>query len=189
MHFYRTNEFRVGLKIMLNGEPYAIIENEFVKPGKGQPFNRVRLRQLLSGKKIIEKIFKSGDAVEAADIIDRHLNYLYNNGEFWYFINNQNYELVAADAKAVGDYAKWLVKQTPCVLTLWKDQPIAVVPPNFVELEVLSTDPGIKGDAISSIYKPATLTTGVIVKVPLFINKGEIIKVDTRTSMYISRVK
>ncbi|AIN47510.1 elongation factor P [Candidatus Palibaumannia cicadellinicola] len=188
MTSYNTNEFRSGLKIMLDGEPCAIIDHEFVKPGKGQAFNRVRLRQLISDK-VLEKTFKSGDSVEAADVIDLHLNYLYKDSYLWYFINNNNFEQLAADAKAVGDHAKWLVKQAACVLTLWNGQPIIVTPPKFVELEVISTNPGIKGDTVSTSYKPATLTTGAIVKVPLFIQNGEIIKVDTRSSEYVSRVK
>ncbi|MGL9774625.1 MAG: elongation factor P [Sodalis sp. (in: enterobacteria)] len=188
MESYSTNEFRSGLKIMLDGEPCAIIENEFVKPGKGQAFNQVRLRKLVSGK-VLEKTFKSGDSVEAADVMDINLTYLYNDGEFWHFMNNENFEQLAADAKAVGDKAKWLVEQAECVLTLWNSQPIAVTPPNFVELEITETDPGLKGDTAGTGGKPATLTTGAVVKVPLFVQIGEIIKVDTRSGEYVSRVK
>lgn len=188
MASYSTNEFRSGLKIMLDGEPCAIIENEFVKPGKGQAFNRVRLRKLVSGK-VLEKTFKSGDSVEAADVMDMNLTYLYNGGEFWHFMNNENFEQLAADAKAVGDNAKWLVEQAECVLTLWNGQPIAVTPPNFVELEITETDPGLKGDTAGTGGKPATLTTGAVVKVPLFVQIGEVIKVDTRSGEYVSRVK
>lgn len=188
MASYSTNEFRSGLKIMLDGEPCAIIENEFVKPGKGQAFNRVRLRKLVSGK-VLEKTFKSGDSVEAADVMDINLTYLYNDGEFWHFMNNDNFEQLAADAKAVGDNAKWLVEQAECVLTLWNGQPIAVTPPNFVELEITETDPGLKGDTAGTGGKPATLTTGAVVKVPLFVQIGEVIKVDTRSGEYVSRVK
>lgn len=188
MASYSTNEFRSGLKIMLDGEPCAIIENEFVKPGKGQAFNRVRLRKLVSGK-VLEKTFKSGDSVEAADVMDMNLTYLYNDGEFWHFMNNENFGQLAADVKAVGDNAKWLVEQAECVLTLWNGQPIAVTPPNFVELEITETDPGLKGDTAGTGGKPATLTTGAVVKVPLFVQIGEVIKVDTRSGEYVSRVK
>ncbi|MFT4464825.1 MAG: elongation factor P [Sodalis sp. (in: enterobacteria)] len=188
MASYSTNEFRSGLKIMLDGEPCAIIDNEFVKPGKGQAFNRVRLRKLVSGK-VLEKTFKSGDSVEAADVMDINLTYLYSDGEFWHFMNNENFEQLAADAKAVGDNAKWLVEQAECVLTLWNGQPIAVTPPNFVELEITETDPGLKGDTAGTGGKPATLTTGAVVKVPLFVQIGEVIKVDTRSGEYVSRVK
>lgn len=188
MASYSTNEFRSGLKIMLDGEPCAIIENEFVKPGKGQAFNRVKIRKLLTNK-VLEKTFKSGDTVEAADVMDLNLTYLYTDGEFWHFMNNETFEQLAADEKAVGDNAKWLVEQADCVLTLWNGQPIAVTPPNFVELEITDTDPGLKGDTAGTGGKPATLATGAVVKVPLFVQIGEVIKVDTRSGEYVSRVK
>jgi elongation factor P len=188
MASYSTNEFKQGLKIMQDGEPCAIIENEFVKPGKGQAFNRVKIRKLISGK-VLEKTFKSGDSVEAADVMDMNLTYLYNDGEFWHFMNNETFEQLAADAKAVGDNAKWLVEQAECVLTLWNGQPISVTPPNFVELEITETDPGLKGDTAGTGGKPAVLVTGAVVKVPLFVQIGEVVKVDTRSGEYVSRVK
>ncbi|MGP4123671.1 MAG: elongation factor P [Sodalis sp. (in: enterobacteria)] len=188
MASYSTNEFRSGLKIMLDGEPCAIIDNEFVKPGKGQAFNRIRLRNLVSGK-VLEKTFKSSDSVEAADVMDLILTYLYNDDEFWHFMNNKNFEQLAADAKAVGDNAKWLVEQAECVLTLWNGRPIAVTPPNFVELEIIETDLGLKGDTAGTGGKPATLTTGAVVKVPLFVQIGEVIRIDTRSGEYVARVK
>ncbi|MPW31432.1 elongation factor P [Agarivorans sp. B2Z047] len=188
MASYSTSEFKGGLKIMLDGEPYAILENEFVKPGKGQAFNRVKLRRLLTGK-VLEKTFKSGESVEAADVMDYELAYLYNDGEFYHFMNNDTFEQIAADEKAVGDTAKWLVEQDVCVITTWNENPIAVMPPNFVELEVTETDPGLKGDTAGTGGKPATLSTGAVVRVPLFIQIGEVIKVDTRSAEYVGRVK
>lgn len=185
---FSTNQFRSGLKIIFDGEPCMIIDNEFIKPGKGQAFNRVRLRKLVSGK-VLEKTFKSSDSVEVADVIDISLTYLYNDSKFWYFMNNENFEQLAADAKVVGNNAKWLVEQVECVLTLWNDQPIAVTLPKFVELEIIETDPGLKGDTVGTSNKLATLTTGVMVKVPLFVQIGEVIKVDTRSGEYVSRVK
>ncbi|PHM37122.1 elongation factor P [Xenorhabdus innexi] len=188
MATYSTNEFRSGLKIMLDGEPCAILDSEFVKPGKGQAFARVRIRKLISGK-LLEKTFKSTDSVESADVMDVNLTYLYNDGEFWHFMNNETFEQLAADEKAVGDNAKWLIDQAECVLTLWDGRPIAVTPPNFVELEIVDTDPGLKGDTAGTGGKPATLSTGAVVKVPLFVQIGEVIKVDTRSNEYVSRVK
>ncbi|MBY6187679.1 elongation factor P [Marinobacter hydrocarbonoclasticus] len=188
MASYATNEFRSGLKIMLDGEPCNIIENEFVKPGKGQAFNRVKIRKLLTGK-VLEKTFKSGDTVEAADVMDHELAYLYNDGEFWHFMNNDTFEQIAADAKAVGDSEKWLVEQDVCTITVWDGNPITVTPPNFVELEVTETDPGLKGDTQGTGGKPATLATGAVVRVPLFIAIGEVVKVDTRTGEYVERVR
>lgn len=188
MATYSTNEFRSGLKIMLDGEPCAIVESEFVKPGKGQAFARVRIRKLISNK-LLEKTFKSTDSVESADVMDLNLTYLYSDGEFWHFMNNETFEQLAADEKAVGDNAKWLIDQADCIVTLWNGQPIAVTPPNFVELAVVDTDPGLKGDTAGTGGKPATLSTGAVVKVPLFVQIGEVIKVDTRSGEYVSRVK
>lgn len=173
---------------MLDGEPCHILENEFVKPGKGQAFNRVKIRKLISGK-TLEKTFKSGDSVEAADVMDRQLAYLYSDGEFWHFMDNQSFEQVAADKKAVGEMEKWLVEQNECTVTLWNENPISITPPNFVELEVTETDPGLKGDTQGTGGKPATLITGAVVRVPLFIQIGEVIKVDTRSGEYVERVR
>lgn len=188
MASYSTNEFRAGMKIMQDNEPCVIVENEFVKPGKGQAFNRVKVRKLISNR-VLEKTFKSGESVEAADVMDVNLTYLYNDGEFWHFMNNETFEQLAADEKAVGENVKWLVEQAECIVTLWNGQPIAVTPPNFVELEITETDPGLKGDTAGTGGKPATLSTGAVVKVPLFVQIGEVIKVDTRSGEYVSRVK
>lgn len=188
MASYSTNEFRSGLKIMLEGEPFSIVENEFVKPGKGQAFNRVKVRNLLSGR-VIERTFKSGDSAEAADVFDVEMQYLYNDGEFWYFMDINTYEQISADSSAVGDNAKWLKEQAMCQLTLWNGVPITVNPPNFVELTITETDPGLKGDTSGGGGKPATLETGAVVRVPLFVQPGELIKVDTRSGEYVSRAK
>ena len=188
MATYSTNEFKSGLKIMLDGDPYTIVENEFVKPGKGQAFNRVKVRNLKSGR-VIEKTFKSGDSVEAADVIDMDMQYLYNDGEFWHFMVPDTFEQYAAGETAVADAAKWLKEQDVCIMTLWNNEPLSVTPPNHVILKIVQTDPGLRGDTATGGTKPATLETGAVVKVPLFIEEGETIKVDTRTGEYISRVK
>lgn len=188
MATYSTNEFKSGLKIILDGDPYTIVENEFVKPGKGQAFNRVRVRNLKTGR-VIERTFKSGDSVEAADVLDVEMQYLYNDGELWYFMDPQTFEQIPADVGAVGETAKWLKGQETCQLTLWNGTPIGVSPPNFVELAITETDPGVRGDTSSGGGKPATLETGAVVRVPLFVQTGEVIRVDTRTGEYVSRVK
>ncbi len=188
MASYSTNEFRSGLKIMLDGDPCAIIENEFVKPGKGQAFNRVKIRNLKTGR-VLDKTFKSGDSVDAADVVDTEMQYLYSDGEFWHFMDPQSYEQQAADATAVGDARQWLKAQDNCEVTLYNGSPIGVTPPNFVELEISDTDPGLKGDTAQGGTKPATLETGAVVKVPLFLEIGEQVKVDTRSGEYMSRVK
>jgi elongation factor P len=188
MATYSTNEFRGGLKIMLDGDPCSIIENEFVKPGKGQAFSRVKIRNLKTGR-VIERTFKSGDSVEGADVLDTSLQYLYSDGEFWHFMDPNSYEQIAADATAVGDATKWLKEQDSCEVTLWNGAPIAVTPPNFVVLAVTDTDPGVRGDTSGGGGKPATLETGAVVRVPLFIEIGDILRIDTRTGEYVARAK
>ncbi len=188
MATYSTNEFKGGLKIMLDGDPCSIIENEFVKPGKGQAFNRVKIRNLKTGR-VIERTFKSGESVEAADVMETDMQYLYNDGEFWHFMHPDTYEQVAADAAAVTEADKWLKEQDTCVVTLWNGSPIGVTPPNFVLLKVTETDPGVRGDTSGGGGKPATLETGAVVRVPLFIDVEEVIKVDTRTGEYVGRAR
>jgi elongation factor P len=188
MASYSTSEFRSGLKVMLDGDPCAIVENDIVKPGKGQAFNRVKLRNLKTGRSW-ERTFKSGESLEAADVMDHDMEYLYNDGEFWYFMDPVSYEQHQADSTAVGDSAQWLKEQDVCVITLFNGSPLSVTPPNFVELEIVETDPGVRGDTASGGSKPAPLSTGATVKVPLFIESGEIIRVDTRSGEYVSRVK
>jgi elongation factor P len=185
---YSTSEFKSGLKILLDGDPQSIVENEFVKPGKGQAFSRVRLRNLRTGR-VLEKTFKSGDTVEAADVMDVDMQYLYTDGEFWNFMQPDSFEQYSADAAAMGDAAKWLKGEEMCVMTLWNGAPLTVAPPNFVELQIVETDPGVRGDTASGGGKPAKLETGAVVRVPLFIENGEVIRCDTRSGEYVSRVK
>lgn len=188
MATYSTNDFKSGLKVMLDGDPCAIVENEFVKPGKGQAFNRVRLRNLKTGK-MWERTFKSGESLEGADVVDVEMQYLYSDGEFFHFMHPTSFEQQAADAAAVGDASIWMAEEDTCVVTLWNGVPLAVTPPNFVELEIVETDPGVKGDTAGTGGKPAKLTTGAVVRVPLFVQTGEVIKVDTRSGEYVNRVK
>lgn len=188
MASYQTNEFRSGLKIMIDNDPCSIIENEFVKPGKGQAFNRVKIRNLKTGR-VVERTFKSGESVEAADVLDVELQYLYNDGEFWYFMDTETYEQTGADKNAVGDAHLWLKEQDMCTITLWNGAPLSVEPPNFVNMAVTETDPGLRGDTSGGGSKPATLESGAVVQVPLFINIGDVLKIDTRTGKYVSRAK
>ena len=188
MASYNTNEFRSGLRIIIDADPYIIVENEFVKPGKGQAFNRVRIKNLKTAR-TVEKTFKSGDSVEAADVVDTEMQYLYSDGEFWHFMVPDSFEQYAADGNAVAEAKKWLREQDLCQVTLWNNAPLLVSPPNFVELEITDTDPGVRGDTASGGVKPATLSTGAVVRVPLFVEQGEKIRVDTRSGEYVSRVK
>ncbi|MHB1529860.1 MAG: elongation factor P [Acidiferrobacteraceae bacterium] len=188
MGTYSTNEFKSGLKIILDNDPYSIVENEFVKPGKGQAFNRVRIRNLKNGR-VVERTFKSGDTVEGADVVDAEMQYLYADGQFWHFMSPETYEQISADQTAVAEAAKWLKEQTLCMVTLWNGVPLSVQPPNHVVLKVVDTDPGVRGDTSGGGGKPAKLETGAVVRVPLFINIGELVRVNTVTGEYIARAK
>lgn len=185
---YSTSEFRGGLKVLMDGDPCVIVENEFVKPGKGQAFNRVRIKNLRTGR-TVDKTFKSGESLPGADVVDTDMQYLYADGEFWHFMVPDTYEQYAADENAVADAKEWLKEQDTCQVTLWNNVPLLVSPPNFVELEIVETDPGVRGDTASGGVKPAKLSTGAVVRVPLFVEQGEVIRVDTRTGNYVSRVK
>lgn len=190
MASYSTNELKAGLKVMHEGNPFTILENEYVKPGKGQAFNRVKMRNLKSGK-VLEVTFKSGDSLEGADVVDTEMDYLYNDGEFWHFMHPESFEQLQADKTAMGESPKWLRENSneKCIITLFNGVPLSVAPPNFVELTITETDPGLKGDTSGGGGKPATLETGAVVRVPLFVQQGEKIKVDTRTGEYLARVQ
>lgn len=188
MASYSTNEFKSGVKIILEGNPYSIVENEMVKPGKGQAFNRVKVRNLKNGK-VTERTFKSGDTAEAADVQETEMQYLYADGEFWHFMVPDNFEQYTAGKEALGDGAIWLKDGMSCTVMLWNGEPLNVTPPAHVELKVTETDPGLRGDTATGGGKPAKLETGATVRVPLFINEGEYVRVDTRTGEYIARAK
>ncbi len=181
-----TNDLRNGTKLILDGEPCTVVDNQFVRPGKGQAFSKTKVLYLLTGR-TVEKTFKSGESIETADVIDTDMDYIYNDGEFWYFMDPNTFEQVQADANAVGDAKNYLIEQDKCQVTLWNGSPIGVTPPNFVILEVTDTDPGLRGDTSGGGSKPATMHTGAVVKVPLFVNIGDKLKVDTRNGEYVSR--
>ena len=188
MATYSTNEFKTGMKILIDGDPYSIVENELVKPGKGQAFSRVKIRNLKNGR-VVERTWKSGDTVEAADVVDVDMQYLYSDGEFWTFMMPDTFEQHIAGKSAMGEAAQWLKDGTTCIVTLWNGQPLAVAPPAHVELKIVATDPGARGDTVTGGQKPAKLETGATVRVPLFLSEGEVIRVDTRSGEYISRAK
>lgn len=188
MSTYSTNEFRSGIKVLMDNDPYVIIDNEFVKPGKGQAFNRVKLRNLKTSR-VIEKTFKSGESLPAADVLEVDMQFLYYDGEHWHFMVQDTFEQHEIGEKVVSEAAKWLQEQDICIVTLFNGIPLSVTPPNFVVLEISDTDPGLKGDTSGGGSKAATLSTGAVVRVPLFLQIGEKIKVDTRTGDYVSRAK
>jgi elongation factor P len=188
MTTYSTNEMRPGHKVMMDNDPCIVLENEYVKPGKGQAFNRIKFRNLKTSR-VIERTLKSGDTMPGADVADIEVQYLYNDGTFWHFMAPDTFEQYTADKNAVGENAIWLKEQAECTITLFNGNPLTITPPNFVVLAVTETDPGLKGDTSGGGGKPATLETGAVVRVPLFVQIGDLIKVDTRTGDYLSRAK
>jgi elongation factor P len=188
MSSYGLNEIRSGMKLIIDNDPCVVVDNEFVKPGKGQAFNRLKYRNLKTGR-VIERTYKSGDSIPAADVVEIDAQFLYGDGSEWHFMAAETFEQYALHEPEVGDAKIWLKEQSDCKLTLWNGSPILIVPPMFVNLKVVETDPGLKGDTAGSGGKPAKLESGAVVRVPLFVQEGEIIKVDTRTGDYVSRAK
>ncbi len=188
MASYGLNDVKPGVKILVDGDPYSIVDADFIKPGKGQAFTRIKIRNLLNGR-TTEKTLKSSESFEGADVLETDMQYLYSDGEFWHFMDPNTFEQHQADKNAMGDAAQWLKGEEECVVTLFNGAPIAVQPPNFVELQIVETDPGVRGDTSGGGGKPAKLETGATVRVPLFVPQDEVIKVDTRSGEYVGRVK
>lgn len=183
-----TNEFKAGVKIEVEGQPYTIISNEFVKPGKGQAFNRVRLKHLLTGR-TIERTFKSGDKADVADVIETEMRMLYKEADGAIFMDDKTFEQFKISYESMGDNAQWLMEDQLYFIVFYKGQPVTVEPPTFMEMVVTETSPGARGDTASGrVLKPAVLESGAKIQVPIFINQGEKVKVDTRTGEYVSRV-
>jgi len=185
---YETSEFRKGLKIEVDGNPYIMVDVQFVKPGKGQAFTRTKLKNMITGA-VLERTFKSGEKIEKAQISERQMQYLYPESENWVFMDTTTYEQLYLGASVLEDTPSFLEDGMMVDVLFWGDKPIGVTPPTFVELEVTETEPGYKGDTSSNVQKPATLSTGKIVSVPLFVNQGDLLKIDTRTGTYVERVK
>lgn len=181
-----TNEMKAGTKVLIDGEPYSVVDNEYRKPGKGQATNTIKIRNLKNGR-VLDRTLKSGDTLEVADIEEVDMQYLYFDGEFWHFMNPATYEQMQAGKTACEGAAPWLKGEETVRILFFNGLPIAVTPPNSVELVITQTDPGLRGDTATGGTKPATLETGAVVRVPLFIQEGEKIKVDTRTGEYLSR--
>lgn len=183
-----TNEFRGGMKIEVEGQPYTIITNEFVKPGKGQSFNRVRIKHLISGR-LIEKTFKSGDKVDVADVLENNMRLLYTEAENGVFMDDVSFDQISIPLKNIGDTAQWLVEDLVYGIVFYKGQPVTVEPPTFMEMKIVETAPGDRGNTASGrVLKPAITQSGAKIQVPIFVDEGEIVKVDTRTGEYVSRV-
>ena len=186
---YSTNQFKNGLKFMLNGQPCTILQHEFHKPGKGQAVMRVKLRNLLTNN-VLDKTFKTGESVDAADIQEAQMQYLYKDSDTWCFMHtDETFEQVFVDKQAIADSLDWLKEEQIYTVLFWNNNPISVTPPNTVELKVVEAPPGVKGDTASGGSKPAILETGVTINVPLFVNANDIVKVNTQSKTYLARAK
>jgi elongation factor P len=183
-----TTDIRKGFKIVLDGQPWVFIDHQFVKPGKGQAFVRSRLRNMITGN-VIDRTFKSGEKLDKADTEDRTMQYLYPEGDARVFMDTSNYEQVTITDTQLGDTVYFLLDGTEVDVVFFQGRPIGITPPTFVELLVTETEPGFKGDTTSNVMKPAKLETGLTVQVPLFVEQGEKLKIDTRTNEYVERVK
>jgi elongation factor P len=181
-----TADFRNGLVVELDGDLMEIVDFQHVKPGKGGAFVRTKFKNVLTGR-VLEKTFRSGERFEEARVEDQTWQYLYTDGDLYHFMNNQTYEQVEVNADIVGEKSLWIKENMDCTLSFYKGKVISMEPPTFVELEVTRTDPGVQGDRASGGTKPATLESGATIQVPLYLEEGEIVKVDTRTGEYISR--
>lgn len=185
---FSTNEFKAGLKVEMEGQPYTIVSNEFVKPGKGQAFNRVKLKHLMTGR-VIERTFKSGDKLDEADVNEAYMRMLYKESDGVVFMDDNSFEQIKISSENIGDVDQWLKEDLVYQIVFYKGSPITVFPPTFLELKIIESAPGVRGDTSSGrVLKPAVLETGAKIQVPIFVEQGELIRVDTRTGEYVSRV-
>jgi elongation factor P len=182
-----TTEFRKGLKILVDNEPFVIVEFQHVKPGKGGAFVRTRIKSIVSGN-VLDRTFRSGDKVELPDVEERAMQYLYREGDQYHFMDTSSYDQIFVPAANLGDAVNYVKENLVITLSFYKGEAIEVVLPNFVELKITNTEPGIKGDTAQNATKPAVLESGYTLQVPLFVEEGEVVKIDTRTGQYMERV-
>lgn len=182
-----TSQFRNGLKVEIDGEPFTMTYFQHVKPGKGGAFVRTKIKNLRTGR-VLERTFRSGERLEEADVTESHMQYLYQDGDSLVFMDNQTYDQTPFTVEQVGDARKWLKENLEVEVLFWKGRPINIEIPSFIEYVITQCDPGVKGDTAQGATKPATLETGAVVQVPLFVKEGERIRVDTRTGEYVERV-
>jgi elongation factor P len=185
---YETSDIRKGLKLELDGDPWVVVDFQFVKPGKGNAFTRCRVKNMITGA-VLDKTWKSGEKLKPATMAERPMQYMYKDESGFHFMDQESYEQVALTREEVGDEANYLLENSTVAVLLFNDRPISISLPNFVELEVVETDPGVRGDTATGGRKPATLATGAVIQVPLFIERGETLRIDTRTGEYVERVK
>ena len=187
MASYSTSDFKKGIKVELDGEPYLMVEMDFMKPGKGQAVYRAKLKNLITGR-VVDRNYRSGDSIDAAEVSEFSVQYLYHDATGYHFMHPESYEQYQLTEEQVGDAAKWLKDETKVDVVFWNDRPITVTPPQQVQVEVTHTEPAAKGNTATNVQKPATVETGAQITVPAFINIGDVVKVDTRTGDYVERV-
>lgn len=182
-----TNDFKAGVKIVVDGQPYTIVVNQFVKPGKGQAFSRVKLKNLLTGR-VIERNFKSGEMFELADVKESKMRLLYVDGSGAVFMEDETFEQMTIPPEKIGDIRQWLLEDVIYSIVFYKGEIVTVEPPTFMELTIVETAEGLRGDTSGRVLKPALTNTGAKVQIPIFIDQGEVVRIDTRTGDYVSRV-
>ena len=186
---YSVSDIKKGLKVEIDGKPYNVVYFQFVKPGKGQAFTRTKLKNLLNGS-VLERTFKIVEKLKPADVSSATMQYLYNDGEAFHFMNTETFDQIAIETDTIGDDAKWLVEEMEVEVLFWGGNPVNIDLPNFVELQITYCEPGARGNTAQGATKSATLSTGATIKgVPLFVNVGDVLKIDTRTGEYVSRVR
>lgn len=184
---YQLSDFRKGLKVLHDGEPYLVVDFQHVKPGKGNQFTRTKLRHLLTGT-MVERTFRSGEKFEVPDVESRDMNYLYSDDSGFHFMDQTTYDQISMSEEDVGDTSNWLIENLQVSILFYNGRAVDVEVPNSVNLKVQQTDPGVKGNTVSGGTKPATLETGAVVLVPLHIREGDLLKIDTRNATYVERV-
>ena len=183
---FTANQLKQGLKILIDGEPCSVISHEFHKPGKGQAVVRTKLYNLRT-EKVWERTFKSGETIGSANISEKSFQFLYKEGKTFIFMNSNTFDQIEIDFTILGSVSDWLDGEEECKILFWNDSVLRVVPPTFVFKDIVDTEPGLKGDTVSNTLKPAKIASGVEIQVPIFINIGDTIKIDTRDGSYVSR--
>lgn len=181
-----TNDIRVGMKVEVENEPYLILINEFVKPGKGQAFNRIKMKNMINSR-VIERTYKSGEKLDLADVEERQMRFVYKEPDGAVFMDEKTFDQISIPTDVIGDNVQWLMEETVFQVVFYKGAVIEITPPTFMEMLVTETNPGIRGDTSGRVLKPAILETGAKIQIPIFVEEGEKIKVDTRTCEYVSR--
>ena len=181
-----TNEIRVGMKVEVDKEPWLIISNEFVKPGKGNAFNRIKMKNMVTGR-VVERTYKSGDKLDVADIEEAQMRFLYKEADGAVFMDDKTFDQVTIANEIIGNNDQWLMEELIYQVVFYKGTVIELLPPTFMEMKIVETSPGVRGDTSGRVLKPATTETGAKIQVPIFVEEGEKVKVDTRTGEYVSR--